>query len=162
MKKPSKIQDHFVLVYQPGHSKAVAAGYVPEHILVAEKSLGRSLTADEDVRHINGDPHDNRPANLEIISLGDNFRSQSVEITPDIIKRKTSSKTFISCRYQRVCWKTIRSVIARENGVYLPHICSWQTEGDIYDCSHFWNFFDAEWAQMETEKKERENVDGDI
>jgi hypothetical protein len=149
MKKPSKIQDHYVLIYQPNHSKAVAAGYVPEHILIAEKVLGRALFADEEVRHINGDPRDNRPTNLEIISIGNNYKSQSVEDTANKIPRKVSGKTFIPCRYQRVCWKTVRAPIARENGVYLPYICSWQIEGDIYDCSHFWRFFEGEETEME-------------
>lgn len=163
MKKPAKIQDYFTLIYKPGHERAVAAGYVPEHILIAEKTVGRTLTPDEDVRHINGDTQDNRPSNLEIISTGNNYRSQSVDASHDPSVRKTNNKTFISCRYQRVCWKTVRAPIARANGVYLPYICSFQTEGDIYDCSHFFRFFEEEWAlKKEQEEKGESNIDTSI
>lgn len=38
------------------------------HRLILEKSLGRKLTSNETVHHINGNPRDNRIENLEIIS----------------------------------------------------------------------------------------------
>jgi hypothetical protein len=149
-RKPPKILDYYVLIYAPKHERAIGEGYVPEHILVAEKTLNRSLTADEEVRHINGNTHDNRPTNLEIVSANSNYRTQIVESDGEIISNRKANKTFIPCRYQRPCWKTIRSKIAKENGIYLPYYCSFQTEGDIYRCSRFWNFLDAE---MEEDKK---------
>lgn len=133
-----RIFDYYILVYNPNHERAVEAGYVPEQILVAEKVLGRSLLIDEDVRHINGDTHDNNPNNLEIISTNHGYRVFSLGDSPHI--RNRSSKTYISCKYQKICWKTIRSPIIKEHKVYLPYICSFQVEGDVYDCSHFWNF----------------------
>ena len=65
--KPT-IYDYFILTYKPSHPRAVAEGYVAEHYLVAEKEMGRYLTPDEDVRHINGNTQDNLPSNLEVIS----------------------------------------------------------------------------------------------
>ena len=157
MTKPSKIQDYFILIYKPGHPRAVATGYVPEHILVAEEAIERPLTSDEEVRHINGDTRDNRPTNLEIISLSSSFKSQSVEASHTVRNiRRTLGKTSIPCKYQRPCWKRIRAPLAKANGIYIPYICSFQTEGDIYHCSRFWAFFEEEW---EEEKKERDDID---
>jgi len=142
LSRPKKIYDYFVLEYKPGHPKAFGAGYVPEQILVVEKTIGRSLTPDEDVRHINGNTQDNRPQNLEIVSLNADYRAQS--ITTDFVESRATSSTFIPCKFQRPCWKNIRAPIAKREGVFLPYLCSYQLGGDIYKCSHFWNFVDEE------------------
>jgi hypothetical protein len=149
-KRPSKILDYYILVYNPTHERAIGNGYVPEHILIAEKILNRPLSPDEEVRHINGNAQDNRPANLEIISAHADYRSQSLDSTDTVEPKRGPNRTFIPCRYQKPCWKNIRSKIAKKNGVYLPYLCSFQIEGDIYKCSRFWTFLDEE---MEKEKK---------
>jgi hypothetical protein len=143
---PKKIVDYYVLVRAPKHPRAVGDGYVYEHILVAERQLKRSLTPDEDVRHINGNTQDNRPSNLEIISTNIDYRARSVGYDSEPTNRKTS-RTFMPCRYQKICWKTVRGPLAKKEGVYLPYICSNQELGDVHKCTLFWRFFEEEMAQ---------------
>lgn len=48
-----------------GYRRVGAKGR-PEHRVVMERILGRSLRQDENVHHLNGVRHDNRPENLEL------------------------------------------------------------------------------------------------
>ena len=54
----------YVLVMQPDHPHTNSSGYICEHTLVAERALGRLLPKGSELHHVNGDLHDNRPANL--------------------------------------------------------------------------------------------------
>lgn len=145
MSKP-KIYDYYVLVYAPKHTRATSQGYVPEQILVAEKKIGRKLTPDEDIRHINGNTQDNAPSNLEIISVNADYKSRSVSYdfdTPD----RGKSRDFMPCKFQIPCWKKIRGPMAKAKNIYLPYRCSYQEGGDVYKCGRFWTFVEEEMAQ---------------
>lgn len=50
--------------YCPGHSRANNRGYVYTHVLVAEEKLGRLLTEEECVHHIDRDRFNNSPDNI--------------------------------------------------------------------------------------------------
>ena len=48
------------------HPKASASGCVYQHILVAERALGRLLPEGAQVHHVDGNPRNNVPSNLVI------------------------------------------------------------------------------------------------
>lgn len=56
----------YIMLKCPEHPRANQLGQVFEHILVAEKTLGKYLPAGVVVHHINGKRDDNTPSNLLI------------------------------------------------------------------------------------------------
>ena len=64
----------YKLIFKPEHPFATMKGYVREHRLVMEESLGRFLEKDEMVHHINGDTLDNKVDNLQVMSGAEHRR----------------------------------------------------------------------------------------
>jgi hypothetical protein len=52
-------------IYNPDHPRATKAGFVSEHRLVYEAKIGRYLLPSEVVHHIDGNPLNNDPVNLQ-------------------------------------------------------------------------------------------------
>ncbi len=68
--KGGKVKDShsgYWYVKHVGHHRTTRGGYVAEHILVAEKTLGRPVNNDEVVHHIDGDRNNNSAENLYVI-----------------------------------------------------------------------------------------------
>ena len=56
----------YIVAYAPNHPRASVNGTVPEHILIAEAAIGRSITSEIKVHHVNGKRDDNRNQNLVV------------------------------------------------------------------------------------------------
>ena len=63
----TKKQRAYLLIKSPGHPNAVN-GFVPEHRLVAEKFIGRYLTKEEVIHHLDENKKNNKIENLMIFS----------------------------------------------------------------------------------------------
>lgn len=57
-----------------GHPFATRNGYVLHHRIVVENSIGRVLSRDEVVHHINGQKKDNRLENLQVLTSSEHAR----------------------------------------------------------------------------------------
>ena len=74
------------MILMRDHPRARANGYVLEHILVAEKKLGRPLTPEEEVHHRNHIKTDNDPDNLVIYK--DHLEHWMTEHYPDVARAR--------------------------------------------------------------------------
>ena len=74
----------YIMAWQPDRPESEPyGGWAFEHRLVMEKKLGRRLTDNESVHHLNRDKTDNRPENLVVMS-----RSAHSKLTNEYRRRK--------------------------------------------------------------------------
>ena len=71
-----------LFIYKPNHPFATKQNYVRQSRLIAEKCLGRYLTREEVIHHINGIKDDDKPENLYL------FAFQSKHIKYEFLKNK--------------------------------------------------------------------------
>jgi hypothetical protein len=86
----------YILVYQPKHPNCNSNGYIREHRLVVEKSIGRYLTDTEVIHHVDDDPANNALENLVLYEtnakhLGETLKGKVPNHTPEGIQRMRDS-----------------------------------------------------------------------
>jgi len=124
----------YVLVKVDGHPRATKKGYVLEHIIVAEKMLGRKLKSNEQVHHRNEIKDDNRRKNLQVMTASEHARHH---------KATRDDKVFCSAgcgvaRYSGknfVCVNCTRPSVAKVKAAYKKH-GSWRKAADFLGISH--------------------------
>jgi hypothetical protein len=114
------------LVLAYGHPRA-QKNYVFEHILIAEKKIGRYISVNEHIHHINGDKLDNRLENLEVKTASehstehcaeryDKIRKEEVQCACGCgTKLKLRSKTPSGTTYKRRFVYTHHSTIRQKD-----------------------------------------------
>lgn len=74
-----KHKSGYVLVYVPKHPSAHKDGYVFLHTVIMERYLGRYLTKDEVVHHVNHIRDDNRIENLKVMEKHEHMSMHTKE-----------------------------------------------------------------------------------
>lgn len=64
----------YVLIWKPQHPFCNWGGYCLQHRLVMEGVIGRYLDSKEHVHHIDGNPLNNKPSNLQIVTVREHHR----------------------------------------------------------------------------------------
>lgn len=80
-------------LYRPEHPKAQSNGLVHKHILVAESILGRNLSKEEVVHHIDQNRLNNDPSNLLVFKTKSDHSRFHNKKHPELIKQEDG--TFI-------------------------------------------------------------------
>ena len=92
----------YILKHCSNHPRADSSGYVYEHILVAERILGRHLTEEEVVHHIDKNRTNNDPTNLMIFATDSEhhaFHKGSQAWTNDVVWHASKKTTYKKCLY---------------------------------------------------------------
>ena len=72
-------QDGYILIRMDRHPYANSTGYVREHRVVVEESLGRYLEPAEVVRHLDGNPANNNLDNLQLFVSDSEMKKLSLK-----------------------------------------------------------------------------------
>lgn len=93
----------YMYLYAPKHPLANSSGKVRLHRYIASITLGRWLTSEEHVHHIDGNRLNNKPENLEVMSNSEHMRLHSLKgrLVTELVEclecgNLTKQKTFCS------------------------------------------------------------------
>lgn len=105
------------VMYRPEHPNAMSSknwkGYIYEHILIAERMMGRPLRKEEVVHHLNEDKADNRESNLLVLEHGQHTKLHNWlkgalgERSTSVNEVKTEKSK--SVRYCSICSLTLKN-----------------------------------------------------
>jgi len=126
-----KIEHHgYILIKDRDHPRSDNRGYVPEHVLIIEKNIGRYLKHDEVIHHLDRNKKNNIISNLKLMKAKDHnelHKKLSMynkkKIILDVIKMSDSGSSvlMINKKYNQLSQQTIYNWINR-NGKYLKEI----------------------------------------
>lgn len=81
------LKNGYIQIYVPGHPRAYN-NFVYEHIIIAEKKLGRFLLSNEICHHLNGIKNDNKPKNIIVCqSRKEHFKNHRLKTWSRMYKR---------------------------------------------------------------------------
>lgn len=127
-------RDGYVMVYARGHPCAHKSGMAFEHRVIVSDLLGRPLKRSEIVHHKNGNPSDNRPENLVLMSQGDHCRVhfEGVRKTKPLMCKYCSAFFYPNNKRQLCCSHTCGAKLmhAEGRGSWKDHVrptrvCGW-------------------------------------
>lgn len=110
----------YILVWLPEHPRASKQGYVFEHILVAEKALGRPIPKGAVVHHVDEDKTNNVSSNLVICESEAyhqelHARKRALEATGD-----PNSRHCVFCH----AWDSLTNMTQRKGRGYYHRVCN--------------------------------------
>jgi hypothetical protein len=94
-------QNGYLMVLIPNHPFANSRGYVRQHRVVMEHSIGRFLNLDEVVHHINAIKTDNRIENLRLMSKSEHRKLESTGSMNNFYGRHHSAEAIAKIKEKR-------------------------------------------------------------